>query len=221
MTCIVALSDGEKVVVGCDTLAGQGDHSIELPSKLVVGEYAIIGGCGHARIITDLQKYFRFPVKREGGNLDDYVYSALIPAIKRFLEESNLLVGEDVEQKSVTHKETFYSKVRRKIFGGHKRTLNVEIKTPMYMAGNSQLLIASGSKIYVINSDLTLTERVGGFESIGSGRAYALGSLLTSKQSDLEPEVRVKWALSCAAKFSQGCAAPFKYVSTEKEVKQC
>lgn len=215
MTCIVALSDGTKTVVGCDTLAGQGDHSIELETKLATGEGTIIGACGSARILTEIQTNFKFP-ERQGRGHDEYVYHKLIPAIKRFLEERVLII-QDVRTRHVEMPgNSAVSRAFKKIF---KRDIlkrkEVEVIRPSNLFGNSQILIASGPKFYVIQSDLTVTERQGGFTAIGCGREYALGSLLTSKQAkDLKPETRVRWALECAANYSQGCAAPFKYLST-------
>lgn len=205
MTCIVAISDGEdSSVVGCDTLAGQGDHSVQLPTKLIEGEHAVISACGWAKIITEMQRQFVFPDKEDLSD-EEYMFKRLIPRINQFLEWGGFLGEPDV-----VPKQSIKDKIR-KFFKRPFRPHRVSSSFGhVYIKGNSQVMVVCGKHIVVINSDLTVTRRTEGFDAIGSGRDYALGSLLTTSKADhLTPEGRVTWALRSAARYSQSCAAPF------------
>lgn len=210
MTCIVAISDGETTsVVGCDTLAGQGDHSVQLPTKLVEGQHAVISACGWAKIITEMQSHFIFPDK-DGLSNEEYLLKRLIPRTRQFLEWGGFLGFPDVIERE-TIKDRM-KKLFKRPFEPRKMSTS---SGHLYIKGNSQLMIVCGPQIVILNSDLTITRRSEGFDAIGSGRDYALGSLLTTSRSDMTPEKRAEWALRCAARYSQSCSAPFIIRRTE------
>lgn len=76
-----------------------------------------------------------------------------------------------------------------------------------------QFLVGYGGRLFFVQGDYQVNERVGGFDACGCGYAYALGSLHSSKGE--APENRVIMALEAAAFFSAGVRPPFKVLSIE------
>jgi ATP-dependent protease HslVU (ClpYQ) peptidase subunit len=64
----------------------------------------------------------------------------------------------------------------------------------------SNLVIASEGKLYEVLVDfhVSLVER---FTAIGSGSSYALGSLRTTQELNIDPIKRIELAMLCAMEF--------------------
>ena len=84
------------------------------------------------------------------------------------------------------------------------------------IAGNSVILLAIKGEIYFIANDLCILKRSDGFDAIGSGKEYALGSLFSTKDQDFEAGKKVLTALKAAVRYNNGCAAPFRVYHTKK-----
>lgn len=68
------------------------------------------------------------------------------------------------------------------------------------------MLIAVGDRIYEHSTDnLSLYTYATPYNSIGSGSAYAMGSLFSTADSSLSGEERIKLALKAAVKYSPSC----------------
>lgn len=78
-------------------------------------------------------------------------------------------------------------------------------------------LIGYKGKLYELQSDFSLNRTLSGYNAIGSGADYALGSLFAT--SDLSPEDRIFTALSAAANFSPGVSPPFDIIESKKKSK--
>jgi ATP-dependent protease HslVU (ClpYQ) peptidase subunit len=72
-------------------------------------------------------------------------------------------------------------------------------------------LVGVGGRLFQIESDYQVGEARAGFDAVGCGAAYALGSLFTSKGS---PERRVRTALLAAERHSGGVRGPFVVLTT-------
>jgi ATP-dependent protease HslVU (ClpYQ) peptidase subunit len=72
-------------------------------------------------------------------------------------------------------------------------------------------LVGFRGRVFHIESDFQVGERVEGFDATGCGESFALGSLLeTGRRIDLlEPRDRVLRALKAAETFSAGVRSPF------------
>lgn len=70
-------------------------------------------------------------------------------------------------------------------------------------------LVGIAGRLYGIFDDFQISHAAAGFESVGSGGAYALGSLHTSAGLDWDPRQRVIAALEAAAALDPFVAPPF------------
>ncbi len=68
-------------------------------------------------------------------------------------------------------------------------------------------MVAHEGRLFTIQSDYQVSETARGYNAIGCGADYALGSLAST--ASLPPEGRVRKALECAELFNGGVRAPF------------
>ncbi|MHA1817327.1 MAG: hypothetical protein ACTSX1_15100 [Candidatus Heimdallarchaeaceae archaeon] len=73
---------------------------------------------------------------------------------------------------------------------------------------NGNFLIGFESKLYEILMDFQLNETLGNYTAIGSGAAYALGSLYSTKGMMISPRARVEMALEAACEYDMSCGKP-------------
>lgn len=71
-------------------------------------------------------------------------------------------------------------------------------------------IVGVRGRVFVVESDYQVVEPVAPFASVGSGMAYALGSLATSRG---RPETRIRTALGVAERFCGAVRAPFHVVA--------
>lgn len=71
----------------------------------------------------------------------------------------------------------------------------------------SSCLLAYNGKLYEFQTDFSLIETSCGYNSVGMGKEFALGSLYSTEGQD--PTVRVLTALKAAAEFSPSVSEPF------------
>lgn len=81
-------------------------------------------------------------------------------------------------------------------------------------------LLAYRTKLFQIDNDFQVAESLCGYDAIGSGYEYALGSLSSTENLSISPVQRVYLALKAASKFGVGIGAPFHVLctSTDKEI---
>ncbi|MFW9871522.1 MAG: hypothetical protein ACFFG0_00260 [Candidatus Thorarchaeota archaeon] len=84
-------------------------------------------------------------------------------------------------------------------------TLSPDDKTE---AQPNNFLIGCEGKLYEILIDFQINEIVE-YTSIGAGSQYALGSLYTTRKTNLTPEQKIKLALQSAAFFDTSTGPPF------------
>ncbi len=82
---------------------------------------------------------------------------------------------------------------------------------------DSMILIGYKNKLYSIWGDYSVVEFYD-YYAIGSGGSYAVGSLETTRNMNLDPKKRIELALESACKFSVWCAPPFNII--EREISQ-
>lgn len=68
-------------------------------------------------------------------------------------------------------------------------------------------LVGFKGRLFKIEGDFQVGERMGGFDACGCGESYALGSLMETEA--LEPRDRVRRALEAAEILSAGVKSPF------------
>lgn len=75
-------------------------------------------------------------------------------------------------------------------------------------------LLAFKNKLFQIDSDFQVAESLCGYDAVGSGAVYALGSLASTGEFDIDPVQRVYLAIKASAKFGVGIGAPFHVYDT-------
>jgi ATP-dependent protease HslVU (ClpYQ) peptidase subunit len=70
-----------------------------------------------------------------------------------------------------------------------------------------QFLVGFRGRLFQVEGDFQVGERTDGFDAVGCGESFALGSL--AETVGMEPEARVKRALTVAERFSAGVKGPF------------
>jgi 20S proteasome alpha/beta subunit len=78
--------------------------------------------------------------------------------------------------------------------------------------GGGEFLLGYNGNLYVVCPDYQVNRSSNGFNAVGGGATYALGSLATSEGH--EPMERVKKALEVSAHLSAGVRGPF-YIETQ------
>lgn len=77
-------------------------------------------------------------------------------------------------------------------------------------------LVGVQGHLYEVASDYQVGEREEGYEAIGCGEAYALGSLYSTSGNDAyTPVARITLALEAADRYSNGVQGPFHYATLE------
>lgn len=81
-------------------------------------------------------------------------------------------------------------------------------------------LVGYKSRLFRIDSDFQVGELVNGIDAIGVGKNYSLGSLFSTKFTNLTPEQRVTQALEAACEFSMGVTKPLVILETKSQTKR-
>lgn len=85
---------------------------------------------------------------------------------------------------------------------------------------DSSFLLGYNKKLYVVDEDLQVSRCDDGYASVGSGDAVALGSLYTSKGSELSPEDRINTALHAAAHHTIHVRPKFHILTLSSQIKE-
>ncbi len=70
-------------------------------------------------------------------------------------------------------------------------------------------LVGYKNRLFRIDEDFQVGESYDGFDAVGCGRPYALGSLFTTTNSNMQTKDRILKALDVASKCSAGVCEPF------------
>jgi ATP-dependent protease HslVU (ClpYQ) peptidase subunit len=70
-----------------------------------------------------------------------------------------------------------------------------------------QFLVGYRKRLYSVQSDFQVNEMADGFDAVGSGCEYALGSLAATK--GMKPVLRLKQALAVSAHFNMAVSPPY------------
>lgn len=86
---------------------------------------------------------------------------------------------------------------------------NIWLKNKDAKAEGGTFMVGFDGRLFTVYDDFQVAEIKSGINSVGSGAAYALGSLYATRKIDMLPKDRVKQALEAAAHFSPSVAKPF------------
>lgn len=75
-------------------------------------------------------------------------------------------------------------------------------------------LVGYRGRLFTITTDYQVGESADGFDAIGCGDKQCVGALWATRSSGMQPDDRIRLALSAAERFSAGVRGPFVVVST-------
>jgi ATP-dependent protease HslVU (ClpYQ) peptidase subunit len=193
MTCIVAVTDGNTVVMGADSLisyGGLGSPLAEATGKIFYCGPFLIGVCGSVRFVQILRECFTAPLHTGAGEIVTFLVREFVPALKRTLHEHGWLHNANGQDETGCDQ------------------------------NRSLALIAHGGRLFLLQADFSVIENRDGYEAIGSGDELALGAVFAMRRENATPWIQVETALAAASKFSTGCGEPFeiRQVETPAEV---
>lgn len=187
MTCIVALSVGNKVYLGGDSAASDEKSGLVLqvtdPKVFKVGQYGI-GFVDSFRMGQILQYNWTPPIyKPTAGfkNLDKFMRTKFVESIKEVYQENG------------------YGK-----FGTSAGDDGDE-------GGIIIIAVQNTGRIFTMDVDYHVSELSTTYYAEGSGQQVALGSL-ASTSSIKTPRKRVRMALEASAKFIMSVKPPFTII---------
>lgn len=179
MTCIVAIEHEGTVHLGSDSFLG--------------GAFT--------RDQLDRPKFFtkgpRFVIGFAGGLRGAQIVEHDLSFRKR-------RKGEDEESYLVTE-------VAHKLQTNFKKVGAAILDEGHVESHDADFLVCINGKVFVIQDDYSVIRSRHGFAAIGAGQDFALGVLgcLNSIESALDPQAKIKLALTVAAEFSPQVCGPF------------
>ena len=79
-------------------------------------------------------------------------------------------------------------------------------------------LLAFKDRLFQVDSDFQLAESAVGYDAVGGGAPYALGSLYSTAGTKMKAVDRVYWALKSAEVHGMGIGAPFMIFNTKDDI---
>ena len=188
MTCIVALSVGNKVYLGGDSAASDDKSGLVLqindPKVFKVGQFGI-GFVDSFRMGQILQYSWTPPIyKPTAGykNLDKFMRTKFVESIKEVFQENGF--GR---------------------FGPHWATEDGD------EGGILLIAVQNTGRIFAMDTDYHVSELDVDYHAEGSGQQVALGSLHSTFMIKT-PRKRVRMALEAASKFIMSVKGPFTII---------
>jgi len=190
MTCIVAIAQGGRVVMGGDSALTADDFSQLSMAETKVfrkGEF-LIGGSGSARGGQLMRFKFNPPKRPRTMDADEYMATLWIDALREVFKSGGHMYFDEA--------------------GGEESS------------GTNALIGYRGAVWLMEGGDLQIERLRDPYVTIGSGGIVALGALYATKDIvDMELEKRVKTALEAACKYNAACRPPFTILTLEPKTK--
>ncbi len=85
MTCVVGITDGDKITLGADSAIGQGDeiYAFDSMRKIFAHGPYLLGFCGLARVGQILRFQADLPEPAAAAELEPFIVRELVPAIRQ------------------------------------------------------------------------------------------------------------------------------------------
>jgi hypothetical protein len=186
MTCIVALSVGNKVYLGGDAAASDDKSGLVLqvtdPKVFKVGQFGI-GFVDSFRMGQILQYNWTPPIYKPNAgfkNLDKFMRTKFVESIKEAYQENG------------------YGKFGQNTDDGDEGGIII-------------IAVQNTGRIFSMDVDYHISELSTNYYAEGSGQQVALGSL-ASTSSIKTPRKRVRMALEASAKFIMSVKPPFTII---------
>jgi ATP-dependent protease HslVU (ClpYQ) peptidase subunit len=195
MTCIVAVTDGTRVLIGGDS-AAVGERELHLRATRKVfrtGPY-LIGFTRSWRMGQILRHVTRLPAPpetREAEALEDFMVRELVPAVRAAFKEHG------------------FGKTARATIGMDLVEEGQEL--------SGDFLVGLAGQIFEIRADYQVTRSITAHAAVGSGAIVALGALhALSTDRELSLQARARTALEAAELYTPSVRGPFHFVEEEE-----
>ena len=83
---------------------------------------------------------------------------------------------------------------------------------------DTSFIIGVRGRLFSFQCNYSFLETFNGYDSLGSGSTYAIGSLHTTSRMDIHPAERVWMALEAAEEYGTDVKRPFKIMCLESDV---
>lgn len=175
MSVVVAVTDGETVCIGADSLVADGDDDAferKNPPKCFRWEPFVMGVVESLRVNDIVYGLFEPP--RIARSVDPYQYmvESFVPALRKTLRENSVAMEWHHDSGS-----SFY--------------------TPE----DFRMVVGVRGRLFVVESTFAISEPTDAYTAIGAGDVYALGSLYSTRAWK-RPKDRVRTALQAASKYA-------------------
>jgi len=188
MTCIVGLIDKGVTYLGGDSL----------------------GSNGYSKVVRKDKKVFK--LQGNSGAIIGYTSSFRMGQLLMYAD--NLIEREAIMDDDVNHKylvTKFIPKII-KLFENEGF-----IKNDKGEKSGGCFLLGYKDKLWQIESDFQVGESCDQYDACGCGEEFALGSLKTTEDLEMNSIERIHLALQSASKFSVGVAPPYYIINTEND----
>lgn len=136
------------------------------------------------------------------------------PRVKQLIQHKLVLSDDPRVQDATRFMVVDFVDQLRKILGDNGSKSRDREETDG-VAGYSQAMVAFRGRLFVVQSDFQICERAEGYDAIGCGGDFAIGSLFETQGTKINPRDRVLRALKCAEVFSAGVRGPFTILKLE------
>jgi hypothetical protein len=193
MTCIVGLVDDSGVYLGADSVGAD------------VSQYL-------TRTRKDSKVFYK---RSEGSEVDNFLIGFTTSfRMGQLVQHSFIIPEPPVEQDKI------FGYLCTKFVDALRKTLSdggyMSVENKREEGG--EFLVGFSGRLFCVGSDFQVAEHTEGYDAIGCGYAYALGSFFTTSGQDTK-SARVLMALEAAAKFSAYVQGPFNILKLEGERK--
>ncbi len=189
MTCIIGYFDKENdsVWIGGDSL----------------------GSNGYTKAVQNSSKVFRNDTLKDVimGSTSTFRHIDLLKYSENLFDKLETYEPPEINHKYMVTK--FIPKVRSLFKDG--------ICFENDMNKGATFIIGAKNKLFKIQDDYSVLEPQLGFCSVGCGEDIAMGSLITTKDMDMDIPKKIELALSSAEQHSCGVQRPFRIINTVTE----
>jgi len=185
LTCIVSYTDNNKMYLACDNYTQMGERVYRKTLPKVYEKGDLL--IGGAGNVSNLQAVFYFTdFTRDETKEDD----------KR--DDFHYILFDVVEEMRLALKS--------------RGLIRFEDGVEVY---DASFLVGYKGKFYNIGPDFSVMESVEPYDSVGTGKMVALGSLYTTNYFDLPVERKIEFALEAASVHHSDVEPPFEIISKE------
>lgn len=193
MTCIVAVTDGQRIVLGADSV-GVGPkpyHQIRRDPKIFAVGNFLLGFTTSFRMGQVLMhsEFPEPPVTDDPTRAFRFMVREFVPAARGCLEA-----------------------------GGYAKTITFSRGEAQesHLAQGGTFIVGFDGFLFEVHDDYAVAMQELPYTAIGAAHLPALGALAATADLDLSLEARARLALQAAATHTGACRSPFRFLSQDR-----